>query len=59
MGRHAVAGAAGLYGEAPAPLDRSIYPTIGAGLQFVIKPMERMNVNLSTPRASKTTAASI
>jgi len=46
MGRHAVAGAAGLYGEAPAPLDRSIYPTIGAGLQFVIKPMERMNVNL-------------
>ena len=39
-------GAAGLYGEAPAPLERSIYPTIGAGLQFVIKPKERMNVNL-------------
>jgi hypothetical protein len=39
-------GAAGLYGEAPAPLERSVYPTIGAGLQFVIKPKERMNVNL-------------
>jgi hypothetical protein len=40
------AGAAGLYGEAPVPLDRSVYPTIGAGLHFVIKPKERMNVNL-------------
>ena len=40
------AGAAGLYGEAPVPLDRSIYPTIGAGVHFVIKPKERMNVNL-------------
>lgn len=40
------AGAAGLYGEAPLPLERSIYPTIGAGLQFVIKPAQRMNVNL-------------
>jgi hypothetical protein len=40
------AGAAGLYGEAPVPLDRSLYPTAGAGLQFVIKPEERMNVNL-------------
>jgi hypothetical protein len=39
-------GAAGLYGEAPAPLERSIYPTVGAGLQFVIKPQERMTVNL-------------
>jgi hypothetical protein len=39
-------GAAGLYGEAPAPLERSVYPTIGAGLQFVIKTEERMNVNL-------------
>ena len=29
------AGAAGLYGEAPVPLDRSIYPTVGAGLHFV------------------------
>ena len=40
------AGAAGLYGEAPVPLDRSVYPVIGAGLQFVIKPAQRMNVNL-------------
>ena len=40
------AGAAELYGEAPVPLDRSIYPTVGAGLHFVIKPMERLNVNL-------------
>ena len=40
------AGAAGLYGEAPVPLDRSIYPTIGAGVHFVIKPEQRMNVNL-------------
>jgi hypothetical protein len=40
------AGAAGLYGEAPVPLDRSIYPTIGAGLHFVLKPVQRMNVNL-------------
>ncbi len=39
-------GAAGLYGEAPTPLDRSVYPTIGAGLQFVLKPKERMNINL-------------
>ena len=38
--------AAGLYGEAPTPLDRSVYPTIGAGLQFVLKPKERMNINL-------------
>ncbi len=40
------AGAAGLYGPAPVPLDRSIYPTAGAGVHFVIKPKERMNVNL-------------
>ena len=39
-------GAAGLYGDAPVPLDRSIYPTIGAGLHFVIKPAQRMLVNL-------------
>ena len=39
-------GAAGLYGEALVPLDRSIYPTVGAGLHFVIKPTERMIVNL-------------
>jgi len=40
------AGAAGLYGEAPDPLERSIYPTVGAGIYFVLKPKERMNVNL-------------
>jgi hypothetical protein len=39
-------GAAGLYGEAPTPLNRSIYPNIGAGLQFVLKPVQRMNINL-------------
>ncbi len=39
-------GAAVLYGEAPVPLDRNIYPTIGAGLHFVIKPVQRMLVNL-------------
>jgi hypothetical protein len=40
------AGAAGLYGEAPIPLERSIYPVVGAGLHFVLKPVQRMNVNL-------------
>ena len=39
-------GAAGLYGDPPVPLDRSVYPAFGAGLQFVIKPEQRMNVNL-------------
>ena len=39
------AGAAGLYGDAPLPLDRSIYPTVGGGLHFVIKPEQRMLVN--------------
>ena len=38
-------GAAGLYGDAPIPLDRSIYPVVGAGVQFVLKPAQRMNVN--------------
>jgi hypothetical protein len=37
-------GAAGLYGDAPVPPDRSIYPTVGAGLHFVIKPAQRMLV---------------
>ena len=40
------AGVAGLYGEAPVPLDRSTYPTVGAGVHFVLKPKERMNMNL-------------
>jgi hypothetical protein len=40
------AGAAELYGDAPVALDRTTYPTIGAGVHFVIKPVERMIVNL-------------
>jgi len=40
------AGAATLYGEAPVPLDRSVFPTVGAGLHFVIKPVQRLLVNL-------------
>ncbi len=39
-------GAAGLYGDPPVALERSVYPAFGAGLQFVIKPAQRMNVNL-------------
>jgi hypothetical protein len=39
-------GAAGLYGDAPVALDRRVYPTVGAGLHFVLKPAERMLVNL-------------
>jgi hypothetical protein len=35
-----------LYVDAPVPLDRTIYPTVGEGVHFVIKPKERMNVNL-------------
>jgi hypothetical protein len=40
------AGAAELYGDAPVELDRTTYPTIGAGVHFVLKPVERMIVNL-------------
>ena len=40
------AAAAELYGDAPVPLDRTTYPTIGAGVHFVLKPAERMLVNL-------------
>jgi len=40
------AGAAELYGDAPVKLDRTTYPTIGAGVHFVLKPVERMIVNL-------------
>jgi hypothetical protein len=40
------AGAAQLYGDAPVPLSRSTYPMLGAGLHFVIKPEQRMHVNL-------------
>jgi hypothetical protein len=40
------AGVAGLYGQSATPLNRSAYPTFGAGLQFIIKPVQRMLVNL-------------
>jgi hypothetical protein len=40
------AGVAQLYGPAPAPLERRTYPNVGAGLQFVIKPVQRMLLNL-------------
>ncbi len=39
-------GVAELYGDAPVPLDRSTYPTIGGGVHFVLKPVQRMVVNL-------------
>ena len=39
------AGAAQLYGDAPVPLDRSTYPTVGGGLHFILKPEQRMLVN--------------
>jgi hypothetical protein len=35
-----------LYGDAPVPLSRSVYPMIGAGVHFVIRPVQRMIVNL-------------
>ena len=40
------AGAATLYGDPPLPLDRTTYPTVGAGVHFVLKPAERLLVNL-------------
>jgi hypothetical protein len=40
------AGVAGLYGESSGtPLNRSTYPTFGAGLQFIIKPAQRLLAN--------------
>jgi len=39
-------GVAELYGDAPVPLDRSAYPTFGGGVHFVLKPVQRMLVNL-------------
>jgi hypothetical protein len=38
-------GGAQLYGDAPVPLDRRVYPTIGGGVHFVLKPAQRMIVN--------------
>ena len=46
MGCHAIFGRRCVVRRAPVPLDRNIYPTIGAGLHFVIKPVQRMLVNL-------------
>jgi hypothetical protein len=40
------AGVAELYGPAPVELERTTYPTIGAGVHFVLKPAEGMLVNL-------------
>ncbi len=40
------AGTAGLYGEAPVALEHTIYPDIGAGVHYVIKPANHMLVNL-------------
>ena len=46
-------GAATLYGEPPVPLEHDIYPTVGAGLHFVIKPVQRMLVNLEYAQGIK------
>jgi hypothetical protein len=40
------AGVAHLYGEPPLPLSRTTYPMAGAGLHFVLKPVQRIIVNL-------------
>jgi hypothetical protein len=40
------AGVAALYGETVTPLARSAFPTVGAGLQFIIKPDKHMLANL-------------
>lgn len=40
------AGVATLYGDAPVPLERSTYPNFGAGVHFVLKPAQKMLVNL-------------
>ena len=39
-------GAAELYGDAPLPLERTTYPMFGAGVHYVLKPVQRMIVNL-------------
>lgn len=44
------AGAAHLYGEPPLPLERRTYPTAGAGLHFILKPAQRILVNLEYAR---------
>ncbi len=45
-GANLFTGAAGLYGEATLPRGRSLYPMVGAGVHFVLKPEARMIVNL-------------
>lgn len=39
-------GLAEVYGETPVPLERSTFPTVGVGVHFVIKPVQRIIVNL-------------
>jgi hypothetical protein len=39
-------GLAELYGSGPTPLERQLYPTGGAGLQFILKPDKHMLANL-------------
>ncbi len=39
-------GTAALYGQAPVTLEHTFYPNIGGGVHFVIKPVQRMLVNL-------------
>jgi hypothetical protein len=39
-------GLAGLYGASSTPLARDLYPTVGAGLQFILKPDKRLLANL-------------
>ena len=46
MGRHPICRGGGVVRRGTVPLDRSVYPTVGAGVHFVIKPKERLNVNL-------------
>jgi hypothetical protein len=43
---NAFTGVAGLYGAASTPLARQMYPTIGAGLQFILKPDKHLLANL-------------
>jgi hypothetical protein len=40
------AGVAALYGTTVTPLERSNFPTFGAGLQFIVKPDKHMLANL-------------
>jgi hypothetical protein len=39
-------GLAGLYGASSTPLARDLYPAVGAGLQFILKPDKRLLANL-------------